>query len=272
MQAVGYVKRLLRSNKRTISPKKVRVLPPENSGWLIVILLTLSVLGVGCTKSYMNHTRLAPTDLAPEDAITVIQVQSGEQEDSDEVEGKVLRCIKNTLWDTYRTVRVIPPDEFRRVAFPDMTPAQILSSDTSGEWDQLTKDPTLAGRIAPLGIRYLITVSGQTTTQNWKFDAASSGYGGAWWMTWDRHSALHATIIDLKQGREAGTVDASVLGHGTWVYPPVPLIFPVATEGPACIRLAEEVIKFLTGEKPPDEMKKQEQQEQFEGHGPNPFE
>lgn len=268
MQAVGYVKRLLRSNKRTISPKKVRVLPPENSGWLIVILLTLGVLGVGCTKSYMNHTRLAPTDLAPEDAITVIQAQSGEQEDSDEVEGKVIRCIKNTLWDTYRTVRVIPPDEFRRVAFPDLTPAQILSSDTSGEWDQLTKDPALAARIAPLGIRYLITVSGGTTTDS-KFRIEGSFNAGAYWVEWDRHSVLRATIIDLRQGRKAGIVDASVSGQGAWVFPPFPLIFPVATEGPACIRLAEEVIEFLAGEKPPDEMKKQEQ---FEGHGPNPFE
>ncbi len=261
----------------------------QNSRWLLFGLLTVAVLGVGCTKSYMNHTRLAPTDLAPDDAITVIQVQSGDQEDSDEVEGKVLRCIKNTLWDTHRTVRVIPPDEFRRVAFPDLSSAEILSGDASGEWDQLTKDPSLAARITSLGIRYLITVSGGTTTDS-KFRMEGSFNGGVYWVEWDRHSVLRATIIDLRQGRKAGIVDASVSGKGAWVFPPFPLIFPVATEGPACIRLAEEVIEFLAGEKPPAEMKTEQleeeireewertkdedQQGQFIGHGyaPTPFE
>ncbi len=230
--------------------RKVRFHSWDRSWQLTLGVLALAVLGVGCTTGSMYHTRLTPTDLAPEDAITVIQVQSGEQEYSDKLEKKVVGCIKDALEDTHPTVRVVPPEEFRRVAFPDLTPGDILSGDASGEWEQLTKDPAFATRIAPLDLRYLIIVSGGTTTDT-KFRTAPNA--PIWWVGFDKQSDFRARIIDLKQRREAGTVRAFASGETTWIIPPFPLVLPAFPEGRACRELGEEVAKFLAGEKLPEE-------------------
>jgi len=229
--------------------RKVRFHSWDRFWQLTLGLLALAVLGVGCSTGMMYRIRLTPTDLAPEDAITVIQVQSREHEYSDKLEKKLVGCIKDALEDTHPTVRVVPPEEFRRVAFPDLTPAEILSGDESWEWEQLTKDQSLETRIAPLDVRYLIIVSGGTTTDT-KFGAASL----VWVVSWDKQSYLRARIIDLKQGREAGIVRSSASGETVWLWPPAPLIIPTDPEGRVCGDLGEGVAKFLAGETPRDEM------------------
>ncbi len=212
----------------------------------------MAVLGVGCTPGSMYHTRLTPTDLAPEDAITVIHVQSGELEYSDKLEKEVVGCIKDALEDTHPTVQIVPPEEFRRVAFPDLTPGDILSGDALGEWEQLAKDPALATRIAPLDLRYVIIVSGGTTTDS-KFDAGGTSIP-VWVVEWYKLSTLRARIIDLKQRRGAGIVGGFASGGTIWLFPPVPLIIPsTETEGRACRELGEGVAKFLAGKKLPEE-------------------
>lgn len=260
----------------------------QNSRWLLFWLVSLAVAGFGCSKSYITHTRLTPTNLAADDVIAVIHVQSGHQEYSDGLEKEVLECVTDALEDTHPTVQVVPPEEFRRVAFPDLTPADILSGDAPGEWEQLTKDPASVTRMAPLGIRYLIIVSGGTTTDT-RFEASSTG-AGAWGVIWDKQSILQAKIIDLKQGGEAGIVTASASGETIWLWPPAPLVIPTDPEGRACSELGNAIAKFLAGEKPPAEIqagqleekiheewertKDEDKQGQFIGHGyaPTPFE
>jgi hypothetical protein len=232
-----------------------KVLRHQSLGKLTVAFLALAVLGVGCTKASMYHSRFTPTDLALKDAITVIQVQSGEQEYSDKLEKKVVGCIKDALEDTHPTVRVVPPEEFRQVAFPDLTPEEIQS----GDWEQLLEDPAFRERIAPLGLHYLIAVTGGTT-QNTKFVAEGVPfYGGAMGFMGDigdRRSSVHATVLDLERGKEVGSVDASAYntsGFG-WVILPLPLyVPPPPTEARACSELGEGLAKFLAGEKLPQE-------------------
>ncbi len=221
----------------------------DRSWQLTLGLLALAVLGVGCTKADMYVYRFNPTDFAPEDAITVIQVQSGKQEYSDKLEKKVVGCIKDALENTHPMVRIVPPEDFRRAAFPDLTPAEILSGDALGEWEQLAKDLALATRIAPLDLRYVIIVSGGTRTYT---EFAVAGY--AWAATWDKLSNLRARIIDLKQRRGAGIVGGFASGGTIWLFPPVPLIIPTTDpEGRACRELGEGVAKFLAGKKLPEE-------------------
>jgi hypothetical protein len=264
-----------------------KVLRHQSLGKLTVAFLAFAVLGVGCTKAAMYDTRFTPTDLALKDAITVIQVQSGEQEYSDKLEKKVVGYIKDALEDTHPTVRVVPPEEFRQVAFPDLTPEEIQS----GYWEQLLEDPAFRERIAPLGLHYLIAVSGGTT-QDLKLRLEGSIAGGALTYMGDRHSRLEATVIDLKQGSTAGRleVDAYSKGRVGWTILPFPAYVSAPTETRACSELGEAVTTFLAGEKPPEEMKTEQfeekireewkktkgedQQAQFIGHGygPNPFE
>jgi hypothetical protein len=195
----------------------------------------------------MTHTRITPTGLVPEDAIAVILAQPPEVEYSAQLEKKVLECIKDALADKHPTVRVVPSDEFRRVAFRDLTPEQILSGDSYWEWNQLAKDPAFATRTAPPDLRYLIIVSGGTTTDT-RFDVEGGGQVMAWEIIWHKESDLRARIIDLKQGREAGIVRASASGETVWLWPPAPLVIPTFPEGRACSELGEGVAKVLAGE------------------------
>jgi hypothetical protein len=266
-----------------------KVLRHQSLGKLTVAFLAFAVLGVGCTKAAMYDTRFTPTDLALKDAITVIQVQSGEQEYSDKLEKKVVGYIKDALEDSHPTVRVVPPEEFRQVAFPDLTPEEIPRGDWT--WEQLLEDPAFRERIAPLGLHYLIAVSGGTT-QVLKLRLEGSIAGGALAYIGDRHSRLGATVIDLIQGSNAGHLEVDAKNTTTvgWMILPFPFYSSAPTETRACSELGEAVTTFLAGEKPPEEMKAEQfeekipeewkktkgedQQRQFIGHGygPNPLE
>ena len=260
----------------------------QNSQRLLFGLLAVTVLGVGCTKAAMYDTRFTPTDLAPEDAVTVVLSQfSGEF--SAAKEAKFVRCITKAIHKAHPTVRIVPADEFRQAAFPDLTPEEIPRGDWT--WEQLGEDPAFQQRIAPLGLHYLIAVSGGTT-QDLKLRLEGSIAGGALTYMGDRHSRLEATVIDLKQGSTAGRleVDAYSKGRVGWTILPFPAYVSAPTETRACSELGEAVTTFLAGEKPPEEMKAEQfeekireewkktkgedQQGQFIGHGyaPTPFE
>ncbi len=269
-----------------------KVLRHQSLGKLTVAFLAFAVLGVGCTKAAMYDTRFTPTDLAPEDAVTVVLSQfSGKF--SAAKEAKFVRCITKAIHKAHPTVRIVPADEFRQAAFPDLTPEEIPRGDWT--WEQLGEDPAFQQRIAPLGLNYLIAVSGGTT-QVLKFTGAGfPGIGGALGYEGKpgaRHSRLGATVIDLIQGSNAGHLEVDAKNTTTvgWMILPFPFYSSAPTETRACSELGEAVTTFLAGEKPPEEMKAEQfeekireewkktkgedQQRQFIGHGygPNPFE
>lgn len=88
----------------------------------------------------------------------------------------------------------------------------------------------------------------------WKFESVGGLYpGSALLLAADRYSSLEATVIDLKQGRWAGVLNASASGRPVVpVFPPF-LPIPAFTEARACGDVGEGVAKVLTGEKPPEE-------------------
>jgi len=270
--------------KRDISLKAY-----QNRRELLLGLLAVTVLGVGCTKAHMYHTRLAPTDLAPDDGVTVLLDQfSGEFSGSKE--NKFIGCITKAIRKVHPTVRIVPPNKFRQAAFPDLSPEEVGHRS----WEQLANDPAVRQRVAPLGVHYLITLSGGTT-QNMKFILDSAGTVGALMYGADfggRQSSLNATVIDLKQGSEVGRVNASAYNktRSGWLILPLPFYVPsAATETRVCEELGEGVAAVFAGEKPSAEMKAEQledriregwtrtktedQQGQFIGHGyaPSPF-
>jgi len=106
---------------------------------------------------YVN--RLAATAIESGDAVTaVLEEFSGEFSPSKE--NKFVTCITKAIREAHPTVRFVPPDEFRQVAFSDLTPENIPPEDWT--WDRLAEDPGFQERIAPLDLRYLIVVSGFT--------------------------------------------------------------------------------------------------------------
>ncbi len=268
-----------------------KVLRHQSLGKLTVAFLAFAVLGVGCTKAHMSHNLLAPIDLASKDAVTVVLDQfSGEFSASKEA--KFFDCVTEAIHKVHPTVRIITPDDFRHVAFPDVALDEILSADRS--WEQMARDPAFRQQIAPLDVHYLITLSGETTEDAKLFTARSGAYSALIYGQdlGDRRSSLTATVINLKQGSVAGSFHAhayNIMRTG-WMILPLPLYVPSRTETRVCRELGKGVAALLAVEKPPGEIqaeqfkekireewtrtKGEDQQGQFIGHGygPNPFE
>jgi hypothetical protein len=168
--------RILTPSRAEHSPEGVFIfagkVQPHLHGTLKAGLFSLAVLMAGCSSTGWMHTsRLAPTTLTTEDAITVIayETESISQisetadvpaEYSADMAEEVLECIEEILEEHHPTVRIIPPDKFLEVAFPNLTPED--SPPVILSWEHMARDPGFQARIAPLGLRYLITVFGAT--------------------------------------------------------------------------------------------------------------
>ncbi len=104
--------------------------------------------------------RLAPTEIESHDLVTAVLDESPGTFSLLEGE-KVVGCITEAIHEKHPTVRIVPPDEFRRTAFPDLTPEEVSSELL--DIALLVEQPEFQERIAPLGIRYLILAWGVWT-------------------------------------------------------------------------------------------------------------
>ena len=66
-------------------------------------------------------------------------------------------------------------------------------------------------------------------------------------IVWDRRSYITAKVLDLKAGREVGTVQADAKGHVVWLFP-LPIFKLAFTESGLCEDLGDGLAKFLAGE------------------------
>lgn len=243
-------------------------LQPHLRGKLKVGLFSLAVLIAGCsTTGWMHTSRLAPTTLTTEDAITVIayETESLSQisetadvpaEYSADMAEEVLECIEEILEEHHPTVRVIPPDKFLEVAFPNLTPED--SPPVILSWEHMARDPGFQERIAPLGLRYLITVFVEEGKGNTVFAGPDPGTyppPPVFMAGWDTWASMHAKVVDLRHAREAGEVRAEANGRSiAGIICIIPFYIPSFPEWRACDELAAGVVQLLTGEGPQDEI------------------
>jgi len=227
-------------------------------GGLAFGLLTMAVLGSGCTKGGHFVAGAVSTGIAPGDAITVIlnhppperewsmwSPSFAQVEYSEGLEEDMVECIEDALEDVHPPVRIVPSDKFREAVFPDLTSEEIRSSDLS--WTVLAGDRGFRKRIAPLALRYLIEVS------VWKEVVAKDfqlyGLGGVY-VRGENRSDIQATVVDLLQARVAGHVNATATGSVAaigWIIPIVP-VWVALPEGRVCDELGEGITEILAGE------------------------
>ncbi|MEK6601033.1 MAG: hypothetical protein AABZ09_04040 [Candidatus Binatota bacterium] len=202
---------------------------------------------------------MAPTGLAPQDAIAVILAAPVKDEYSSELENQVTECVQGALGGIHPGIRIIPPNQFRKLAFPDLTIDQIPSGYFS--WQSLLRDPVFHNKIAPLGLRYVLAVnteeSRRVTDAEWT--AATSMLGGpgpslSW--SWENEVLMEAIVVDARHRRIAGAVHAYAKGNSgagvSLMTFPSPFLLPHGRAsfpfGVACRGLGEALAKFLTEE------------------------
>jgi hypothetical protein len=206
----------------------------------ILVFLSGFVIGLSaCNTVRVWNDRPASSALFPGGSVAfVLQDFSGEF--SRAKEDEIVGCLSDPLLKAYPTVRIVQPQDFRRAA--------LLTSDSAAvSWQELLRDPQFKERIAPLGVRYVISISGET-------DQKSGLMNGLFVFGFARMQTVRfkASIFDLKQDRLAGAQYASATGKFAMVLLPVPIPVPLGlfTESRACKELGETVAKFLAGESP----------------------
>ena len=232
--------------------------------WIAFALFLISFAGAGCTTSWIQERRLAPTGLSSQDVIGVIVTAPIKDEQLPELESQVTGCVQSALSGTYPDIRIIFPNEFRRLAFPGLTAGQLPSGYFS--WRSLLRDPTFDAKIAPLGLRYVLAVDteeGRRLTEV-EWTAATSMFGGpgpTLSASWENSVLFEAIVVDAKNRRIAGAVHAYAAGKSgaglSLMMSPFPFLLPHGMPsfpfGVACRGLGEKLAKFLTEESPAEE-------------------
>ena len=213
-----------------------------------ISLIAATLLWAGCTTAQVQATRQISTEIETHEPVAIVVSPETTDLTSDAV-----GCISKALKERFPNLRIVLPDEFHKTAFPNV--ALELAPRALIYLPLLLNDPAFRARIAPLGLRYLISVQGKTDQHAKQIVGGVGGPGGAvtaLGAEWDRKSNLTASILDLQQG-QSGEVKALAEGKPWFVCVGLgplclPLGAPALTEAKACDEIGKAVAKFFAGE------------------------
>ena len=119
-------------------------------------------------------------------------------------------------------------------------------------YDRTTPDDQRRRILDKYGVRYVVWLDGNTRkTDSGGSVACAAGPGGAGCIGlgwWEKQSGYVASVWDLSNGTELGSVSTDVTGTSVLIgaVAPIPIITPV--QRTACNRLADQLRSFLVGE------------------------
>ena len=222
-------------------------------GWYAVLLFSAVVLWPGCTEIAVQRSPGTGAGIAAGERLTVMLhfYNKMPPDEMEAVERKVAKCVAKGMRHANLDVRVVPPDEFRRVAFPDLAFEEIPRTPES--LTQLVANPTFQARIAPLALRYLVIVTGGTAESAGTGGfVATTPYPGAFgFLVWERRSNLGALVLDVKQARTAEELRVEASGHPWFaIIGWLPVGVPVFTKHRACEEFGDAVAEAIANPPP----------------------
>jgi hypothetical protein len=224
------------------------------------IILIIFVFGCGHTQSSGSY-RVKPSFKGLESHAKIAVVLNNiSGKDTVILEKKLNENIQATFDDLNVNIKMIPPDEVRKLAFPNLTPDKSATI----QWHKLINDSAFRDSIESLALRYMILIELKLKS-NVEFGEAGhipyldEGYGAVGWF--QTHSTgLVAKIIDLSESREIAEAQseaemkeryglgfmAGSSGYGAYVIP-FPIISPEGDHfALACKELAEHIAVLFT--------------------------
>lgn len=223
----------------------------------------------GCMTAKIEELRQAPTQLATTDAIVLLAKPhlegSGTEEDfMNCLERKLVGAeISAEIAEAKRDGKHVEPlsklakspfqlyaDEmFVDAFFPWLEPSTAPAN--ADAFTTFLGRPGVADRVNTLGVRYIVWIDGGTRkTDGGGSIACGAGPGGAGCLGlgwWEKHSDYEATVWDLREGLNVGSVSTDVKGTSVMIgaIAPIPIISPV--QRTACDRMAGQLKDFLVG-------------------------
>jgi len=159
------------------------------------------------------------------------------------------RCVRKSLHQRLPDLRIVSPDEFQRVAFPDepMDRTDFTYPIPERQRAQLSTE-VFRERVTPVRLRHLVSVGEIEGSRGGSERICGTGVCGDTWVNTLR---LVASVVDLKDAREVGRVAVTAAGSRT-----IFVMFPILwfgverTQKPACQALGEMLADFLSGRFP----------------------
>lgn len=185
---------------------------------------------------YPNPEAAGRSIIEPGDAIVITPARSAD-------------CLSDSLLQVHPTLRIVLPDEFRRVVFADQPADDVTFAVPIPESQQkLLATQTFRDRIAPLRLRYLVSVGEHEYSRG----VHTIGEAGFIPISCVKSLTMSASVLDLKDGREVGGIGIHAAGErGLVLYAFIPIFFFVETvRGPVYKELGERLGNYLAGRDP----------------------
>ena len=210
--------------------------------WLLALLLP------ACSTVEVQEPQNALAALEPGEAVTVVLNSYFGSDETYSAEDSISKCVTKAVHKANPLVKVIPPDEFRRVAFPDLELNEMPHSVES--FKLLLDNPSFLDRIAPMGLRYLV-IAGSTNNEVSRRECLPPFLCGHGWY---KSSRLAGIILDVKQARTLPAELSATASGKSWFYLIVilPLGFRADPGSAACDGFGKAVAKAIVsgGAKP----------------------
>lgn len=165
-----------------------------------------------------------------------------------EAEQDFVECISSALARGSNGLKVHSSTEFEDRLYPWFEPstAPLSTQDLA----DLLEKPEVQARVHDTGVRFVVWLDGSTDrVASGGGITCAAGIGGAGCMGlawWEDDSRYDATVWDLHELDDAGTIHADVKGRSVMPAIIIPLPFIVRPQAHACRGLTEQLRQFLT--------------------------
>ncbi len=240
--------------------------PPASVRARLRAVAGLTVFGVavsGCMTSKVDETRQIASPIQANESIVLLKKPQLEGVGTEE---EFLDCIQERLGGELvhpekgqsahsskaaRTpFKIYGEQEFTDALFPWFEPS-TAPANADGLRVLLLR-PGVTERLQEIGVRYVVWVDGNTRKTDGGGSVACAigpGGGGCFGVGWwEKESGYVASVWDMQNASEVGSVSTDVTGTSVLIgaIAPIPIITPVRKT--ACDRLSEQLRAFLVGD------------------------
>ena len=182
--------------------------------------------------------------IGPQEGLMVVYFRAAALENASQ---DIEACVEQQIRARLPKQHIVSYEEFRRAAFPQLDAASAPRHPSYLEI--LFDDANFRSRVSFLGVRWIVFVSGTSSSQKENFGVGGGPVLAAGGTTnkWTSLGAAIVSVNDLSRGQHLGTsangkqfFAAGAIG-GAMGGVPFLIFLPVTTEGPACRALGQQV-------------------------------
>ncbi len=212
----------------------------------VVVALVAAPLIAACgTTSRLEPYKQTNSVIEAGDGVVVL---ARRHHANHEAEQDFVECVSDALANGDEGILVHDSTEFEDMMYPWFEPstAPLSTADLS----ELLDKPGVMARVRDTGVRFVVWLDGSTDrVASGGGITCAAGVGGAGCMGlawWEDDARYDATVWDIRELADAGTIHADVRGRSVMPAIIVPLPFISRPQAKACRGLTEQLEQFLT--------------------------